>query len=289
MLNLQLSDLQVVDGDEDPRVQDLRLAEILGLGRLRDVRQLIERNREDLEEYASLRCRTAVIGAGKGALHEVQEYWLTEGQALRICSLSKTKNAKRATKVIIDVFIAWRRGKLPPRDGEAATFLPAVRQMFDEGLNPIRKEQAEQRMEIIKINENVIHVSSRIDALESRRPIPEDHQQLYRRVVLKFNAGKCPCCRRVTIVNPDGSKTERCHAEHWNGPKQIRKEDCWLTCDKCNQNLRDIEFKARHRTHFEVFQDNLRDELQNFCSRRTTKAGKTKHCCVTPDLFRSGK
>lgn len=66
-------------------MRDIRLAEALEFARPRVIRELIQRNKAELERYGSLPCRTAVIEAGKGAQHEVEEYWLTEAQALLIC------------------------------------------------------------------------------------------------------------------------------------------------------------------------------------------------------------
>jgi hypothetical protein len=65
-----------------PRILDLRFAETLWYERPRDIRKLTERNELELGGYGSLRHRGAVITAGKGAQHEVQEYWLNEAQAL---------------------------------------------------------------------------------------------------------------------------------------------------------------------------------------------------------------
>ena len=61
MLNLQLSDLHVINGDDEPRVRDLRLAETLELVRPSNIRNVITKNREELERHASLHTASAMI------------------------------------------------------------------------------------------------------------------------------------------------------------------------------------------------------------------------------------
>jgi hypothetical protein len=71
-------------------VLDLRLAERLGYEALRQIRELIERNRSELERYGIIRtARKIQRGRGRPAL----EYYLTEAQALLLCALSKTERA----------------------------------------------------------------------------------------------------------------------------------------------------------------------------------------------------
>lgn len=55
MQAITLADLHILD--TSPRIQDLKLAEALGFGRLRDIRQLIERNVADLEALGDVYSR----------------------------------------------------------------------------------------------------------------------------------------------------------------------------------------------------------------------------------------
>jgi hypothetical protein len=64
----------------------MRLAERLEFARPRDIRQLIERNREELERHGSLRHHTATPSGGGPAF---TEYWLNEAQALSRLSCSQ--------------------------------------------------------------------------------------------------------------------------------------------------------------------------------------------------------
>lgn len=100
--------LSEIDGE--PRARDLDIAERLGYERPRVIRELIERNRTELETFGSLAVRH-----GKSRGQEFTEYWLTEEQALLVASRSDADNAPAVRRMLIKVFVAWRRGHLPIR------------------------------------------------------------------------------------------------------------------------------------------------------------------------------
>lgn len=106
--NLALSDLRVVS-EEEPRLQDLRIAEALGFERPRAIRQLIQRNMTELVRFGFIATQR---GAYRGK--EFVEYWLNEEQALLIATLSDAPRAAEVRHMLIKVFVAWRRGQLPP-------------------------------------------------------------------------------------------------------------------------------------------------------------------------------
>jgi hypothetical protein len=105
--------------DDEMRVRDIRLAETAQMVRPRDIRAVIKNNEADLLRYGPLRSRTTMVDIGSGARREVQEYWLNEGQAVRLLTLLKTEFANAATHVVIIVFLAVRHGKLQPTDNSA--------------------------------------------------------------------------------------------------------------------------------------------------------------------------
>ena len=77
-------DLQIVSGE--PRVQDIRLAESLEFARPAKIRELIERNIEELRRYGEV-----IPVAGKTLPQGGRpstEYYLNEEQALLICMKS---------------------------------------------------------------------------------------------------------------------------------------------------------------------------------------------------------
>nr|HMO30064.1 hypothetical protein [Enterovirga sp.] len=106
--SLAVSDL-TVSGDE-PRILDLVLAGRLGFVAPREIRQLILRNKAELEGYGNLwRRATKSLGRGRPG----HEYHLNEAQALLICALARTSMAARIRRELITVFMEYRRGTLP--------------------------------------------------------------------------------------------------------------------------------------------------------------------------------
>lgn len=96
--------LVVSEIEGEPRVLDTALAEQLGFERPRAIRQLIERNEEELQAYGPLATRH---GESRG--QDFTSYYLNREQALLICILSKTPKAKEVRAEVIRVFTAWTR------------------------------------------------------------------------------------------------------------------------------------------------------------------------------------
>lgn len=93
--------------DDEPRILDVMLGERLGFSRPRAIRQIIERNTAELSGYGVSATRR---GAYRGK--EFTEYFLNEPQALLICMWSNTAQAAAVRKMLIDVFIEYRHGKM---------------------------------------------------------------------------------------------------------------------------------------------------------------------------------
>ena len=110
---LSLSDLRVIS-EEEPRLQDLKIAEALGFRRKRVIRELIVRNMAELERFGAVWRGANISVSGRGRQTEVTEYWLNEEQALLIATLSDAPRAAEVRHMLIKVFVAWRRGQLPP-------------------------------------------------------------------------------------------------------------------------------------------------------------------------------
>ncbi|MBO0718453.1 MAG: hypothetical protein J2P55_14120, partial [Rhizobiales bacterium] len=73
LMALTLRDIRKFE-DGEPRIQDLRIGEALILARARDIRSVIENNREELETYGGLRAQPANPGPLGG--RPGTEYWL---------------------------------------------------------------------------------------------------------------------------------------------------------------------------------------------------------------------
>jgi hypothetical protein len=93
MAELTTQHVDAIDGE--PRILDLTLAERLGFTRPRTIRQLIERNRSELERYGVIAARCSDQN------RQFIEYWLNESQVLLVFLFSRTewrpKSAKRSS------------------------------------------------------------------------------------------------------------------------------------------------------------------------------------------------
>jgi prophage antirepressor-like protein len=94
---------------DEPRIQDLRLAQGLGFARPRVLRELIERNSAEIQRYGLTPRRTAKPKGGIG--RPTDSYFLNEPQALLVCMFSNTPRAADVRQQLITVFMAWRRSQ----------------------------------------------------------------------------------------------------------------------------------------------------------------------------------
>lgn len=112
-LRFETTDLALYEGE--PRIADVKLAAVLGYGRERDIRKLIERITPELESYGPIACQRATVARSQGGGSSSDQFFLNEGQALVVCSLSRTSLAAQVRRALIEVFMAWRRGALAPQ------------------------------------------------------------------------------------------------------------------------------------------------------------------------------
>ena len=98
-------DLEVLD-EHDARVRDVDIAARAGMTRPRNVRQVIERNREELQMHGVLevRCSEQQTSGGRPGL----EYWLNEGQSLALVALLRTEAAARIRFELIRAYCELR-------------------------------------------------------------------------------------------------------------------------------------------------------------------------------------
>ena len=114
----EIQNWKIETHNEEPRVLDLILAEKLGFAQARDIRKVIKRMVEDGRLSAEIlqRATAARIEMKSGVFRnqEVQEYLLTEEEALLVTTQSRTPKAKEILKEVVRVFVAYRRGQLAP-------------------------------------------------------------------------------------------------------------------------------------------------------------------------------
>lgn len=118
----------LVEVEADPRILDVRLGERLGMAQPLNIRKVIEKNREELEQYGSIHAARELIQAGKGARREVEQFYLNEAQALLICMFSRTARAAEARREIVQVYLDWRKGVTTPRGRPLGTKFDRQRQ-----------------------------------------------------------------------------------------------------------------------------------------------------------------
>ena len=111
MTTLTIKDLNnEVNGE--PRLLDIKLGKFLGFKRPRDIRKLVERNREYLERFGSL-CAVCRKTGGRPAT----EYYLNKKQCTYLCAKSDTEIAAEKTVEIVEVYDAAANGTLKPHSG----------------------------------------------------------------------------------------------------------------------------------------------------------------------------
>lgn len=109
-------------GEDEPRIQDRALAVRLGFARPRKIRDIIERNRAELEAYGTLHEISATepeADDDEGAPQQAptrpglgRVYWLNEDQALVLCALSSTTKAAEIRRALILAFKTFRAERL---------------------------------------------------------------------------------------------------------------------------------------------------------------------------------
>lgn len=114
--------------EDEPRVLDEELGRRLGFSRPREIRKLIERMAKTGKLLGVLQRATATRYESKPGIWQervVDQYWLTEAQALKVVAKSETAIADAILDEVIRVFIAYRIGHLPTPTPEQVPVLSA--------------------------------------------------------------------------------------------------------------------------------------------------------------------
>lgn len=145
-------DLVKDDNGGEPRIRDIDLATRLQYREPRLIRKLIKRLIDD-GFLPSIHVRSTVerTSMPRGGVREieVQEYYLTEAEALLVISRSETEAATKIMQEVIDVYIAVRRGLLaaPNPAAELALMVSAIQSLV--------AGQAEFAAKLDQLNERV--------------------------------------------------------------------------------------------------------------------------------------
>ena len=108
------ADLREFDGEA--RVQDLRLAEVLGFENPVNIRKLIRRNLVRLEQHGVIFSTVEKIKMDaanpRGSGRRATVYYLNEHHVYRLCMWSEAPNADAVQEQMVEVFYDYRHGKL---------------------------------------------------------------------------------------------------------------------------------------------------------------------------------
>jgi hypothetical protein len=238
---IERSDLRVIAGDDQPRVLDIRLAERLGYERPRKIRDLIERNISELENYAPLPRLGAMVDRPQGGGRTSSEYWLTRSQARTICMWSNTATAVEVRAELNAVFDAWERGELKPA-GEVPTITGAIRDLFDEMLLPALRD--------IKKDIKGIAGNVTVLAAKGRRDPSADTHRIHGIIIRHHYFCRCPCGECETrIMDEEGFVTLAWQYHHQFNRWDNRPEATIPLATACHQR---ITANAEARTRFDL-------------------------------------
>ena len=130
---------------EEPTVQDLRLAELLGYERPSNIRNLIKRHSPTLEAMGPLLHREAMVEIGSGAARAVTEYHLNRAQAAFIIAKAGTKLADSLTVKMAEIFALFTEGRLVAVDEVSAEEVAAIEARERARSRAIFEEEREAR------------------------------------------------------------------------------------------------------------------------------------------------
>jgi hypothetical protein len=282
--------------EDQPRIRDIDLALALGYGRPTDIRELIGRNRAELEDYGII--RAIRINTGERG-RPATEYWLTEDQALCICLKAETEKADDVRKLLIGVFRAYKRGELAPVEPNArATRLlevntQLVEQIFLPYLKPFQEklDRVETTVTDLRIEtaENFTVVNEKLDGLrtiaertgetvaainrEARKKIRNETKTLHIECLVYRRAGICPCCK-ITVIVENWKLLPNLQFDHWYRKDKCELTETWPVCAACNHALEDSSFRNQRTEAFREYQRDL--EIQQHSLFRDQLALPTK-------------
>ena len=246
------------EGDDEPRVRDVDLGERLGYANPRKIRELIKRLR-DAGEIHEVHVRPAVgrtsMPRGGSRSVEVDEFWLTEREALLVCSASDAPNAPVVRAALVDLFIAWRRGKLQPSAALALDH-QGVQALVEigAGVRALLAGQQKHDEEIGEIKTRLTSVEKTMAESQPRRHVkPKDRRAHIEHA--RARGGRCPHCSDP-VFSLDGKFIGE--IDHWFGRSLAGPHQTWPLCRECNAHPWGSDERGQMRASFESYQQWVR-------------------------------
>lgn len=264
------------------RVLDLDLAEWNELAQPRNIRQVIEANREDLERHGPLHVARAMADRPQGGGRSATEYWLTFKQAIRLCTYLRTPRSEDVRTALIDVFEDVAMGgisTMPRMDLRALEIFAQT--TADRIVAPILADQRKFHGEILvkldrhddrlcDLNNRMLGVEKKLSEEDDRCSFTKHTRNLYRSTVLHHCGSRCPCCHETIVLDEHGCLIPGiAEFDHWFHKSKRQVDAGWLVCGKCNSRLNDVVFKNSHYADFNAFQNALNVERRAMTSQGT--------------------
>jgi hypothetical protein len=260
------------DEDGERRVADWRLAEVLGFAREFEMHRLIERHRQSLERFGTLRYRDVKSTGGRPGT----EYRLNFNQAIFIVIKSEAQNAIPVQIHVVEIYGLWAHGKLLPVDAETARTIadaneriseqaPELVQLLQDLLGRVgdlatHTDASDVGDRVASVQRTSLEIYDRLNDIVKRRPAPTRNQDVYDRVIEDFYLGRCPCCGRHVIIK-DGARTALYCLDHaTDNPYRNGLYEMWAVCKYCNSKFKhDPRYRAETMDRFRVFQSRVQE------------------------------
>lgn len=260
--------------DREARIPDWRLAEVLDFTFEPEIRRLIDRHRESLEQFGTL-CHGNIKSTGG---RPGSEYRLNFNQAIFVIIRSEAPNAVPVQIHVVTIYGLWATGKLRPVDPATETKIAAeTSRTFQQapelmgllqgllervGDLATQTEVGEVGSRIASLQRTALEIQDRLGHIVKRRDAPIRNQDIYDLVVVEFYLGRCPCCQRPDrILIRDGQRTRLYRLDHISdNPYKNGLHEMWAVCEYCNSKFKnDQRYRAETMDQFRVFQSRVAD------------------------------
>lgn len=267
------------DGDGVPRVPDWRLAEVLDFARPFEITRLIDRHRETLGRFGTLRYGNVKSTGGRPAA----ECLLNFNQAIFIIIKSEAENAIPVQIHVVEIYGLWVAGKLPPIDTEtAAAVEDSTAKMANEtpelftllfeqiAMLATRDQIGSVGDRVSSVQRTALEIQNRLGDIVKRRAAPVRNQDIYDRVIIEFyqgaapDTGRCPCCMRSDPVIIRGGKHTRFYTlDHaTDNPYKNGLHEMWPVCSLCNGKFKaEPHYRIEKMDNFRVFQNHVHNVI----------------------------
>lgn len=136
----------VTEVNGEPTVKDTDLAERLEYKENKAIRKLIKRMIDNGNFGGGIPCPTLENVYG----NETETFYLNEKQALKVISKSETKKADEIMDEVIDVFLAFRHGKLQPQLTPQNFTMKAIAEMANS-FQGIENQISEVKSDVLEL------------------------------------------------------------------------------------------------------------------------------------------